>query len=202
MNSQGLQRCAWCGQDPLYVHYHDLEWGRPLFDVRELFELLILEGAQAGLSWITILRKRQAYREAMAGFDPEKLAAFDETDKQRLLTNPGLVRNRLKMDAAIGNARAFLALAAEKNPVEYLWSFVGGETRVNTFRTLNEVPAETDASRAMSKDLKKRGFRFVGPTICYAYMQSTGMVNDHLVDCWCYADVAQTGRKRDRLPGA
>ena len=185
-----LNRCWWCGEDPLYIQYHDLEWGRPLRDAGALFEFLLLEGAQAGLSWITILRKREAYRRAMAGFDPQKLAAFDETDRQRLLADSGIVRNRLKIDAAIGNARAFLRLAAERDPVEYAWSFVDGSPRTNRWRSREQVPSETVESQALSRDLKQRGFRFVGPTICYAFMQATGMVNDHLVDCWCHADIA------------
>lgn len=185
-----LQRCGWCGEDSLYIRYHDAEWGRPLRDARALFELLILEGAQAGLSWITILRKREAYRKAMAGFDPERLAAFQDADRRRLLADPGIVRNRLKIDVAIGNAGAFLTLAEAQDPVEYFWSFVDGRARTNNWRTLAEVPAETAASRALAGDLKRRGFRFVGPTICYAFMQSAGLVNDHLVDCWCHAELA------------
>ena len=198
MSKTDLYRCGWCGDDPLYIRYHDTEWGRPLKDARKLFELLLLEGAQAGLSWITILRKREAYRKAMAGFDPERLAAFNDADRRRLLADAGLVRNRLKIDSAISNAGAFLDLAEEEDPVEYLWSFVDGSTLTNNWRSLEEVPAETDASRAMAKDLKRRGFRFVGPTICYAFMQSAGMVNDHLVDCWCHAELTGGGATRKR----
>jgi DNA-3-methyladenine glycosylase I len=179
-------RCAWVPvDDPLYVAYHDEEWGVPSRDERNLFEMLVLEGAQAGLSWSTILRKREGYRRAFAGFDVERVARFNERDVERLLGDEGIVRNRLKVESAIANARATLALDEPLN--EYLWSFVGGRPKVNAWRTLQEIPAETDESRAMSKDLKKRGFRFVGPTVCYAFMQSTGMVNDHTVDCFRYA---------------
>jgi DNA-3-methyladenine glycosylase I len=179
------KRCEWVPlADPAYVAYHDEEWGVPSHDDRHLFEMLVLEGAQAGLSWSTILRKREGYRRAFADFDIERVARFDESDVERLLADPGIVRNRLKVDSAIANARAALALDLPLN--EYLWSFVGGRPKVNARRTLREIPAETDESRAMSKDLKKRGFRFVGPTVCYAFMQATGLVNDHTVDCFRY----------------
>jgi DNA-3-methyladenine glycosylase I len=174
-------RCGWVpAEDPLYAAYHDEEWGVPSRDPRHLFELLILEGAQAGLSWSTILRKRENYRRAFAGFDPRLVA---ELDPEALLGDVGIVRNRLKVEAAIANARAWLE---QDDPVELLWSFVDGEPIVNRWRTLAEVPAETDESKAMSKELKRRGFRFVGPTICYAFMQACGLVNDHTTDCFRY----------------
>jgi DNA-3-methyladenine glycosylase I len=180
-----MDRCAWAGSDPLYVAYHDTEWGVPLHDDRALFELLTLEGAQAGLAWITILRKRDGYRRAFDGFDPERVAAYGEADVARLLEDPGIVRNRAKVTAAIGNARAWLRLADETgSPAGHLWSFVGGAPVENRWRRLSDIPAETDASRAMSRDLRARGFRFVGPTIVYAFMQSAGMVNDHVVGCF------------------
>ncbi len=185
------ERCGWAGDDQLYVAYHDTEWGVPLRDGRALFELLILEGAQAGLAWITILRKRDGYRRAFAGFEPELVAAFDADDVARLLADPGIVRNRAKVDAAIGNARAWLQLAdATGSPVDHLWSFVDGRPVQNAWETLEEVPAETDASRAMSRDLRSHGFRFIGPTIAYAFMQSAGMVNDHVTGCFRHAEVA------------
>ena len=178
-------RCPWAGTDPLYVAYHDDEWGVPVHDDRTLFEVLILEGAQAGLSWITILRKRDAYRRAFAGFDPAAVAAFDEAKSAALLADPGIVRNRLKVRAAVDNARAFLAVQGEFGSFDaYVWRFVGGRPLVNHWTTLAEVPAETAESRALSADLKRRGFRFVGPTIMYAYMQAVGLVNDHLVTCF------------------
>jgi DNA-3-methyladenine glycosylase I len=180
-----MQRCHWCGTDPLYVRYHDREWGVPVHNDRKLFEMLLLEGAQAGLSWITILRKREAYRKAFAGFDPRKVARFDARRRRTLLGNAGIVRNRLKIDSAVTNAKAFLAVQREFGSFNaYIWRFVGGEPKVNRPRTLGAVPARTPESDAMSKDLKKRGFRFVGSTICYAFMQATGMVNDHYVGCF------------------
>ena len=175
--------------DPLYVTYPDEEWGVPSHDDRHLFELLVLEGAQAGLSWSTILHKREGYRHAFAGFDAERVARFGERDVERLLGDPGIVRNRLKVTSAIDNARAVLAVREELGSLaEYLWDFVGGEPIVGGFTSLAEVPAETVESRAMSKELKRRGFRFVGPTICYAFMQATGLVNDHVTSCFRYAD--------------
>ena len=178
-------RCPWATADPLYVAYHDDEWGAPVHDDRTLFEFLVLEGAQAGLSWITILRKRDAYRRAFAGFDPAAVAAFDEERIAALLADSGIVRNRLKVNADVGNARAFLAVQREFGSFDaYVWGFAGGQPIVNTWTTLAEVPAETGASRALSADLKRRGFRFVGPTIMYAYMQAVGLVNDHLVSCF------------------
>jgi DNA-3-methyladenine glycosylase I len=172
--------------DPLYVAYHDEEWGVPSHDGRHLFEMLVLEGAQAGLSWATILRKREGYRRAFAGFDVEAVAGFTARDVERLLADPGIVRNRLKVESAIANAQATVALGSLD---ELVWSFVDGAPIVNGWRTLAEVPAETTESRAMSKELKRRGFRFVGPTICYAFMQACGLVNDHVVGCFRYRQV-------------
>ncbi|WP_246261864.1 DNA-3-methyladenine glycosylase I [Azoarcus taiwanensis] len=178
-------RCGWAGSDPLYRAYHDEEWGVPVRDARRLFEFLILEGAQAGLAWITVLRKRERYREVFDGFDPVGIAAWDDEKKAALLGDPGIIRNRAKIDAAIVNARAWLALEAEGiDPVEWLWSFVGGEPRRNAWTALAEVPATTPESDAMSKALRARGFKFVGSTICYAFMQAVGMVDDHVVGCF------------------
>ena len=186
----GKGRCPW-GKAVLEREYHDTEWGVPLHDDRRLFEFLVLEGAQAGLSWSTILNKRDAYREAFDGFDPAVVASYGPGDVKRLLGNPGIVRNRMKIEAAITNARAFLKVQAEFGSFDtYLWHFVGGRPRVNRRRSMRQVPAETPESRALSKDLKKRGFRFVGPTICYAFMQAVGMVNDHLVSCFRHKEIA------------
>jgi DNA-3-methyladenine glycosylase I len=184
-------RCAWVPEgDPLYVAYHDEEWGVPSHDDRHLFELLVLEGAQAGLSWATILRKRESYRRAFAAFDVEAVARFDERDVARLLADAGIVRNRGKVESAIGNARAALAVRTEFGSLDaYVWSFVGGEPLRNGRRALEDVPAETAESRALSSDLKRRGFRFVGPTICYAFMQAAGLVNDHVVGCFRYREL-------------
>ena len=183
-------RCPWCGSDPLYVAYHDQEWGVPCHDERRLFEFLILEGAQAGLSWLTILRKRENYRRAFDEFDPQKIARYDDADVARLLGDAGIVRNRLKVAAAIANARALLQLYEAGGTLDaLLWSFTDGQPLINQFRSLAEVPAETPASRAMSKELARRGFKFVGPTICYATMQSLGLVNDHLLTCSRHADL-------------
>lgn len=177
-------RCAWAGTDPLYVKYHDEEWGVPLHDDRRLFEMLILEGAQAGLSWITILRKRPAYRKAFDNFNPKKVARYDARKKRALLADAGIVRNRLKIDAAITNARAFLDVQKEFGSFDtYIWQFVDGAPIENRPKTTKDVPATSPASDAMSRDLKRRGFRFVGSTICYAFMQATGMVNDHVMGC-------------------
>ena len=182
-----MRRCDWVPDaDPEYVAYHDDEWGVPSRDERHLFEMLTLEGAQAGLSWSTILRKRGGYRKAFANFDAAKVARFSGKDVERLLTDPGIVRNRLKVESAVNNAQRILELDSLS---DYLWSFVDGEPLVNRWRKLGEVPAETAQSKAMSKDLKKRGFRFVGPTVCYAFMQACGLVNDHTVDCFRYGEV-------------
>jgi DNA-3-methyladenine glycosylase I len=186
-----ISRCAWCGQDALYQAYHDREWGVPLHDDRALFELLTLEGAQAGLSWITVLRKRDNYRAAFAGFDPAQVARFGPADEAALLANPGIVRNRLKVASTITNARAFLAIQAEFGSFDaWLWRFVDGRPIHNTWADLSQVPASTPLSDALSKALRKRGFRFVGSTICYAFMQSAGLVNDHLTGCFRHLEVA------------
>jgi DNA-3-methyladenine glycosylase I len=186
-------RCPWGTADPLYLAYHDTEWGVPLHDDQRLFELLNLEGAQAGLSWITILRKRDGYRRAFHGWDPERMARYDEAEVARLVADPGIVRNRAKVRAAIGNARAYLALTDAPGAFDrHLWSFVDGSTIQNRWRTLAEVPFETDASRALSRDLRGRGFSFVGPTIVYAFMQSAGLVSDHLVDCFRHRELSGT----------
>jgi DNA-3-methyladenine glycosylase I len=187
-----LPRCGWAGGDPLMVAYHDREWGVPLHDDQGLFEFLILEGAQAGLSWFTILKKRDAYRRAFRDFDPQTVASFGDADRARLLADAGIVRNRLKIDAAIGNARALLALQETHGSFDaYIWQFVGGAPIQNRWRSLSEIPAQTAESVAMSKELKKQGFRFVGPTICYALMQAVGLVNDHVIDCFRYAEVSR-----------
>ncbi|MCH7748289.1 MAG: DNA-3-methyladenine glycosylase I [Acidobacteria bacterium] len=185
-------RCPWAGSDPLYVHYHDCEWGIPAHDDRHLFEMLVLEGAQAGLAWITILRKREGYRKAFDGFDPAAVARYDRRRVARLLENRNIVRNRLKVESTVTNARAFLQIRDEHGSFDaYIWRFVGGRPTQNRWKRLRAIPAETAASHAMSTDLKRRGFKFVGPTICYAFMQATGMVNDHLVDCFRHAPLAR-----------
>ncbi len=185
-----LIRCGWSTSDPLYIKYHDEEWGAPLHDDRKLFEMLILEGAQAGLSWLTVLRKRENYRRAFDNFDPEKIARYDEDKIQELLQNPGIIRNKLKVRAAVTNAQAYLQVQKEYGSFDkYIWQFVGGKPIVNSFHDLREIPAKTKESDAMSKDLLKRGFKFVGSTICYAHMQATGMVNDHVVSCFRYNQV-------------
>jgi DNA-3-methyladenine glycosylase I len=190
-------RCQWATSDPLYVAYHDQEWGAPLHDERRLFEMLVLEGAQAGLSWITILRKREGYRAAFDNFDAAKIAEYDERKVAELLGNPSIVRNRLKVAAAIQNAKAFLAVKDAFGSFDaYIWRFVDGRPKINAWKALAEIPAQTPESEAMSKDLLKRGFRFVGPTICYAYMQATGMVNDHVTDCYRYAEVMRDAMTR------
>ena len=185
-------RCAWAGVDPLYLRYHDQEWGVPVHDDRRLFEFLILEGAQAGLSWITILRKREAYRAAFDGFEPARIARYDRRRIVRLLADPGIVRNRLKIESTVSNARAFLQVQEEYGRFErYLWQFVDGSPIVNRRRSPRQVPARTALSDALSKDLARRGFRFVGSTICYAYMQAVGMVNDHLVGCFRHREAGR-----------
>jgi DNA-3-methyladenine glycosylase I len=195
-------RCGWAGADPLYRAYHDREWGVPLHDDRRLFELLCLEGAQAGLAWITILRKRAAYRRAFDRFDPRKVARYDAAKVRALLRDPGIVRNRLKVRGVVTNARAYLALRAEHGRFDrFLWSFVGGEPRQNAWRRLKEVPALTPESDALSKALRQRGFTFVGSTICYAFMQAAGLVNDHVVDCFRHPEVARLPA-RAGAPGA
>jgi DNA-3-methyladenine glycosylase I len=184
-------RCEWAPDgDPLYVAYHDEEWGVPSHDQRHLYEMLTLEGAQAGLSWATILRKREGYRQAFAGFDPERVARFGARDVERLLADQAIVRNRLKVESTVANARAVLSLRDSGETLDgLLWGFVGGEPRRNRWRKLADLPAQTDESRAMSQELKRRGFRFVGPTVCYSLMQAVGLVNDHVVSCFRYAEV-------------
>jgi DNA-3-methyladenine glycosylase I len=191
-------RCGWAGAKPYMIRYHDEEWGRPVHDDLRHFEMLVLEGAQAGLSWDTILRRRDAYRQAFAGFDPSKVARFDSKKKTALLKDSGIIRNRLKIDSAVTNARAFLTVQREFGSFDrYVWSFVGGKPKVNHWTALSQVPATSEESDALSKDLKQRGFRFVGSTIIYAHMQSVGMVNDHLTSCFVRtAGVPMTGRKR------
>jgi len=191
MNHQDdIKRCAWAGSDPLYLDYHDKEWGVPLHDDRLLFEFLILEGAQAGLSWLTVLKKRDAYRHAFANFDPALVALFDGNKTAELLANPGIVRNRLKVASAISNARAFLAIQEEFGSFDaYLWRFVDGRPIQNCWASPQELPASTALSDSLSRDLKRRGFRFVGGTICYALMQAVGMVNDHTIDCFRWREL-------------
>jgi DNA-3-methyladenine glycosylase I len=187
-----VSRCSWSVSDPLYIAYHDEEWGVPEHDDRKLFEMLILEGAQAGLSWITILKRRETYRRAFDGFDAEIIARYDDAKVAALLSDPGIIRNRQKVAATIQNARAFLDVQDAFGSFDaYIWQFVGGSPRQNEFTELSQIPAETPESRAMSKDLRKRGFSFVGPTICYAFMQACGLVNDHLVSCFRYAELTK-----------
>ena len=184
-------RCDWARGDPLYRDYHDTEWGVPEHDDRKLFEFLILEGAQAGLSWLTILRKRENYREAFDNFDARKVAEYGTRKLEELLSNKGIVRNRLKIEGVIQNAKAFLALQREFGSFDaYVWQFVGGKPKKNAWKTVKEIPSKTAQSDALSKELIKRGFKFVGTTICYAFMQATGMVNDHIVDCFRYHEVS------------
>ena len=191
-------RCGWVNDDPLYVAYHDEEWGVPVRDDRRLFEMLILEGAQAGLSWYTILKKREAYAQAFDGFDPERIARYGEGKIDALLEDPGIVRNRLKVRAAVGNARAWLDLRESGTGFsEFLWELAGGAPVVNAWRRLEDVPASTPVSEAMSKALKRRGFRFVGPTICYAFMQAAGMVNDHVTSCFRHEACMTMSRRPD-----
>jgi DNA-3-methyladenine glycosylase I len=182
--SDGKSRCPWPGADEIYLAYHDDEWGLPEFDSRALFEKLVLDGFQAGLSWIAILRKRDNFRRAFAGFDPQKIAAFDAAKIESLMLDPGIVRNRAKIEGAVASARAFLDIEADQGFSAYLWDFVDGRPVVNAFRSVAEIPAQTPVSQRLAKDLKSRGFKFCGPTITYAFMQAVGMVNDHLVDCW------------------
>ena len=206
MIQAGQRRCDWVGAEDLYIEYHDREWGVPVYDDRMLFEMLILEGAQAGLSWITVLRKRESYRAAFDNFDPETIAGYGEKKVANLMADAGIVRNRAKIAATIGNAQAWMEImaldgAAAQAPQavtggafsNFIWSFVDGKPIVNHWRSVAEVPAETEESKALSKALKKKGFRFVGPTICYAFMQATGMVNDHTVDCFRYDQVLKAG---------
>jgi len=189
-----LERCAWCGADPLYVDYHDQEWGAPLRDDRRLFEMLILDGAQAGLSWLTILRKREHYRAAFDHFDPERIARYDAAKVADLLANPGIVRNRLKIAAAIRNAQGYLMIQERHGGfAAFLWRYVEFQPRQNAWPTLAELPTRTPEAEAMSRDLKRLGFAFVGPTICYAFMQAAGMVNDHVTSCFRHREVRELG---------
>ncbi len=190
---ENLNRCGWVNKDPLYIHYHDEEWGVPVYDDRLLFEYLNLEGAQAGLSWYTILKKRENYRKAFDHFEAEKIITYDEKKIEELLLNEGIVRNKLKINAVITNAKAYLKIVEEFGSFsQYIWSFVGGKPIQNHFKELKDVPASTEISDKLSKDLKKRGFKFVGTTICYAFMQAVGMVNDHIISCECYQKTALT----------
>ena len=192
-----LSRCGWATSDPLYIAYHDREWGTPLHDDRGFFELLILEGAQAGLSWITILRKRESYRSAFDNFEPSKVAGYGERKLAELLDNPGIIRNRLKIEAAVVNAKAFIEVQRHFGSFDtYIWQFVNHTSVQNSRRGMGDIPSSPKESDAMSKDLRKRGFKFVGTTICYAFMQATGMVNDHVVDCFRYAELAPPQLKR------
>ena len=182
-----VKRCEWCGTDPLYVKYHDEEWGIPVHDDTKHFEMIILDGAQAGLSWLTVLRKRENYRKAFDRFNPKKVAKYDEEKVEALLNNPGIIRNKLKVRSAVTNAQAFLKVQKEFGSFDkYIWQFVNGKPIINKWKSIKELPATSKESDAMSEDLKKRGFKFVGSTICYAYMQAAGMVNDHMVSCFRY----------------
>lgn len=198
-----MTRCGWCTDHPLYIGYHDQEWGVPSRDDRHLFEMLILEGAQAGLNWLTILKKREGYRKAYRGFDPVKVARFGVKDTARLLQDDGIVRNRLKVAASIGNARAYLEVQREYGSfARYLWNFVDGGPVQNRFAALADIPASTPLSDRISKDLKRRGFKFVGSTIVYAYLQAVGVVNDHTIDCFRHAEVKELGRRSREDQGA
>ncbi len=190
-----MNRCAWCTTDPVYQAYHDGEWGVPAHDDRRLFEMLVLEGAQAGLNWLTILKKREGYRRAFDNFDVEKVARYGPKQIHRLLNDPGIVRNRLKVESAVRNARAFLDVQSEFGSFDaFVWRFVESTPKQNAWTSLSQIAARTEESDAMSKELKKRGFSFIGSTICYAFMQSVGMVNDHVADCFRYKEVAQLAR--------
>ena len=197
LHPDGLSRCPWAGLDPLYVAYHDEEWGTPEFDDRALYEKLMLDGFQAGLSWITILRKRDNFRRAFDGFEPDKIARYGTRKVEALMRDAGIVRNRMKIEGAVLSARAYLDVM-EKGPgfSSLLWGFLDGKPKINRYRSTAQVPAETAVSRAMSKELTRRGFKFVGPTIVYAFMQAVGMVNDHLVKCHCHDNVQKHGRKK------
>ncbi|MCU7836005.1 MAG: DNA-3-methyladenine glycosylase I [gamma proteobacterium symbiont of Taylorina sp.] len=185
------QRCTWCGEDPLYQYYHDTQWGVPEYQDRMLFEMLMLEGAQAGLSWRIILKKRTRYQQVFDAFDAGKIAQYDQQKVARLMQDAGIIRNRLKINAIVNNARQFLEIQTQKGSFsEYIWQFVDGRPKVNHWQSLNDIPVATRESEQMSRSLKQKGFKFVGPTICYAYMQAVGMVNDHTIDCFRYNEVA------------
>jgi len=195
MTAKQLRRCGWGESNPMYLRYHDEEWGVPVHNDRRLFEMLILEGTQAGLSWLIVLRKREEYRKAFDNFDASRIARYTEKKVRKLLLNSGIIRNRLKITAAIDNAKAFLKVQKEFGSFDkFLWSFVGGAPRQNRFKRLREIPSRTPQSDAMSRELKKRGFRFVGSTICYAFMQAVGMVNDHLVSCYRHKEIARKSK--------
>lgn len=195
--ADGRPRCGWLGDDPLYIDYHDREWGVPLRDDRALFELLILEGCQAGLSWITVLRKRENYRKAYDGFDPQKIARYSEARRRKLMQDEGLVRNRAKIEASVQNAQAYLRIVEREGAfAPWIWQFVGGKPMARHPASLKEIPAQTAESQAMSKALRQEGFNFVGPTICYAFMQAAGMVDDHVVGCHCHGRKAATKSTR------
>ena len=192
-------RCRWAGSDPLYVAYHDKEWGVPVYDDKKLFEFLILEGMQAGLSWITILRKRENYQKAFDNFDAAQISRYKSARIEKLMQNEGIIRNRLKIEAVMANAKAYLQIQKEFGTfARYIWGFVDNRPVTNNFATMKEIPPETETARVMSKDLKKRGFKFVGPTICYAFMQAVGLVNDHTVDCFRHKDVQKLAKKKIR----
>lgn len=196
MDRSSVVRCSWAGDDPVYIRYHDTEWGVPISDDRQLFEFLVLEGAQAGLSWITILKRRNSYREAFSDFEPAQVARFGKRNIDRLMKNPGIIRNRLKIESAINNARAFLKVIDEFGTFSsYQWRFVNGSPLQGSWRTWKEIPAKTQESLAFSKDLIRRGFTFVGPTIVYAHMQAVGLVNDHVVDCFRHREVRRLTRQ-------
>ena len=185
-----IRRCNWSVSDPIYIKYHDKEWGVPVHNDRKLFEMIVLDGAQAGLSWLTILKKRNNYRKAFDNFDPKKVAKYDKRKIAQLLKNDGIVRNKLKVESAATNANAFLKVKAEFGTFDkYIWQFIGGKTKVNSWKTLKDIPANSKESDAMSKDLKSREFKFVGSTICYAFMQAAGLVNDHTIDCFRYKEL-------------
>lgn len=189
------KRCAWAGSDPLMVEYHDKEWGTPVHNDQELFEFLILEGAQAGLSWATILNRREGYRKAFANFDVQKVAAFTDADFEKLITNPAIIRNRLKINSAINNAQQFIKVQEEYGSFDkYVWGFVNHQVIHNQFKQLGNIPASTELSAKISKDLKKKGFNFVGPTICYAFMQAVGIVNDHVIECFRYEEIIRANK--------
>jgi DNA-3-methyladenine glycosylase I len=193
MRRNEIIRCPWCGTDPVYIRYHDEEWGVPVHDDRRLFEMLILDGMQAGLSWITVLKKRDEFRKAFDYFDPERIAQYDKEKVSKLLTNPGIIRNRLKIQGAIKNAQLFLEIQKEVGTFDkFIWSFVGKKPLQNRFKDPKQIPARTSESDEMSKELKKRGFTFAGSTICYAFMQAAGLVNDHLVDCFRYKEILKS----------
>jgi DNA-3-methyladenine glycosylase I len=187
---KNIKRCNWSVSDPLYIKYHDKEWGVPVHNDRKLFEMIVLDGAQAGLSWFTILKKRNNYRKAFDNFDPKKVAKYDKRKIAQLLKNAGIVRNKLKIESAVTNAKAFLKVKEEFGTFDrYIWQFVNGKTKINSWKRMNEIPATSPESDAMSKDLKNRGFKFVGSTICYAFMQAAGLVNDHTIDCFRYKEL-------------